>query len=112
MDCSLQVQYTITASILEKSDHLFQLGNQACVLNYKTSILVMSNCYYVIYFFSSIASIGGHLIYKVEDTMIYPISNLANRPTNPNESKYVSATIFVDLSQSISLNIQLRQSDT
>ena len=50
----------------------------------------------VAYLFSSIASVGGHLIYKVEDTVIYPISNLANRPTNPNEAKCVSVAMFVD----------------
>ena len=50
----------------------------------------------VAYLFSSIASVGGHLIYKVEDTVIYPISNLANRPTNPNEAKCVSTAMFVD----------------
>lgn len=33
------------------------------------------------------ALIGGHMIYKIEDTMILPISNLVNRPSNPNEAK-------------------------
>ena len=40
-------------------------------------------------FFISVATIGGNVIYRIEDTAIYPVSNMASKPTNPDEGRYV-----------------------
>lgn len=34
-----------------------------------------------------VAAVGGHTVYKIEDTMIYPINATGSRPTHPDESK-------------------------
>ena len=35
-----------------------------------------------------VATIGGHVVYKIEDTMIYPVSNWAGKPSSADETKY------------------------
>ena len=46
-----------------------------------------------------VANIGGHMIYKIEDTSLYPISNPSSNPApHPCESKYLKIFQNVDLS--------------
>jgi hypothetical protein len=45
-----------------------------------------------------VATIGGHVLYKIEDTLVYPISSSAGRPTNADESRYLKIFQNVDLS--------------
>lgn len=41
-------------------------------------------------FIYSVATIGGHVLYKIEDTMIYPIMQQGSKPSHPDESKYIT----------------------
>ena len=45
-----------------------------------------------------VATIGGHTVYKIEDTMIYPINLPGSKPTHPDESKWVSNKCYNNLS--------------
>eukprot|EP00731_Ephydatia_muelleri_P032040 Em0023g547a len=65
-----------------------------------------------------VANIGGHMIYEIEDTSFYPISNPSSNPAHPCESKYLKIFQNVDLSSnfyfsysydlSLSLQCQMR----
>ncbi len=46
----------------------------------------------------SIATVGGHIIYRIEDTQLHHLSIPSNKPINPDESKYLKAFMNVDLS--------------
>lgn len=45
-----------------------------------------------------IATIGGHIIYKIEDTIMHPVTTSVNKPINPDESRYLKIFQNVDLS--------------
>jgi hypothetical protein len=45
-----------------------------------------------------VASLGGHTLYKIEDSIIYPISFTTSKPNNPDEGRYLKIFQNVDLS--------------
>uniref|UniRef100_A0A1X7T9H9 Uncharacterized protein n=1 Tax=Amphimedon queenslandica TaxID=400682 RepID=A0A1X7T9H9_AMPQE len=42
----------------------------------------------------SVANIGGHILYKIEDTAMYCLLAPTGRPAHPDESKYLKETII------------------
>uniref|UniRef100_A0A1X7TUT7 SAC domain-containing protein n=1 Tax=Amphimedon queenslandica TaxID=400682 RepID=A0A1X7TUT7_AMPQE len=47
-----------------------------------------------------VANIGGHILYKIEDTAMHCLSAPTGRPAHPDESKYIKIFQNVDLSSS------------
>ena len=43
------------------------------------------------------ATIGGHILYKVEDTEIHPVNPVVGRPVHPDEARYLKIFHNVDL---------------
>uniref|UniRef100_A0A1X7STP5 Uncharacterized protein n=1 Tax=Amphimedon queenslandica TaxID=400682 RepID=A0A1X7STP5_AMPQE len=54
----------------------------------------------------SVANIGGHILYKIEDTAMHCLSAPTGRPAHPDESKYVKIFQNVDLSSNFYFSSQ------
>ena len=37
--------------------------------------------------FFRVACLGGHVLYKIEDSLIYPVSYTSSKPNNPDEGR-------------------------
>ncbi len=50
-----------------------------------------------VFFSRSVATIGGHVIYKIKDTVMYPVSNSNSKPSHPDEARYASLITITSL---------------
>ena len=58
-------------------------------------------------FVSRVAIIGGHVLYKIEDTLIYPIMQPGSKPYHPDESKLVRTHLLTHVHTYIHAYIQI-----
>ena len=86
---SIALQNTVLTTLVHSTD-IYMYILYKCVYAYKSTRRLFRHPFTVASspaLSYSVASLGGHALYKIEDSMIYPITFPISKPSNPDEGR-------------------------